>query len=544
MTAQRTFLITAATGNVGPHAAAQLLATGATVRALVLKDDPNIAKLPEGVELHYGDLADPDSLDPALDGVHGVFWMWPFFTLSVETAPAVLAKIERQAERIVLVSSVGVHIGLERRDNNCHAYLEELIEQTSLDWTFLRTTGFMANAFGFAGQIKGSGTVHFPHGAAARTSVHEGDLAAVGVHALTEDGHAGKKYLVTGPEALTQEEQVHIIGEVIGRQLGWQDVQAQAAREEMVKSGWPPAYADGALDYFAMLTTQPEVGSTVVADVTGRPARTFREWVEEHADAFRAEDTKAPAGAEGDDALALLWERVYDPLTTEILASLPIGRSWRCLEVGAGAGSMSYWLAAQADQGSVIALDTDISRLDERRAPNLTVVQQDVAEAEFEPDSTDLILARAVFEHLPKAEETFERVVRWLAPGGWILLEDFYFLPSEHAVSPAARALIGAYFAGWKAVGADMHWGRRLPSTFARAGLTSVSMRVTPLGPGQDELDSELIRLRMKLQGPAMIEQGVVSAENLEAFVASLDDPRDRDVTMLRFCVWGQKPER
>jgi uncharacterized protein YbjT (DUF2867 family) len=185
------------------------------------------------------------------------------------------------------VSSVGVHIGLERRDNNCHAYLEELIADTSLDWTFLRTTGFMANALGFAPQIRGGGVVHFPYGAAARTSVHEADLAAVGVQALLGEGHAGEKYLVTGPEVMTQEEQVRVIGEVLGRELGWQDVHAESAREQMVASGWPPSYADGALDYFAMLTRSPEVISTTVEDVTGRPARTFRQWAVEHADAFR-----------------------------------------------------------------------------------------------------------------------------------------------------------------------------------------------------------------------------------------------------------------
>ncbi|PSJ25304.1 nucleoside-diphosphate sugar epimerase [Streptosporangium nondiastaticum] len=287
MTSQNVVLVTCATGNLGPHVVRRLQERGATVRALVLEGDPGVAKLPEGVELFHGDLADPASLDAALDGVDGVFWMWPFFTLPVDTAPAVLKKIEAQARRIVLVSSVGVHIGLERVDNNCHAYLEELIEETGLDWTFLRTTGFMANALGFAGQIRGDGVVRFPYGAATRTSVHEADLAAVGVEALLTDGHAGKKYLVTGPEALSQEEQVHIIGEALGRTLGWQDVEHEAARSAMVDSGWPPSYADGALDYFAVLTKENEVGSTVVEDVTGRPARTFRQWVDEHVEAFR-----------------------------------------------------------------------------------------------------------------------------------------------------------------------------------------------------------------------------------------------------------------
>ncbi|MBD2892420.1 NAD(P)H azoreductase [Actinomadura sp. RB99] len=282
-------LITAATGNVGPHAARHLLEAGVSVRALVVKDDPNIGRLPAGVELVEGDLGDPGSIDAALDGIKGVFWMWPFFTLGTETALDVLQKIEKQASRLVLVSSVGVHIGLEPRDNNCHAYLEGLIEDhtSDLEWTFLRTTGFMANALGFAPQVRNGGVVHFPYGAAARTSVHEGDLAAVGVRALTSDGHAGKRYLVTGPELLTQEEQLHIIGEEIGRELTWEDVHADAAREQMVAAGWPPDYADGALDYFKQLTGAPEVGSDVVREVTGKPARTFRDWARERADAFR-----------------------------------------------------------------------------------------------------------------------------------------------------------------------------------------------------------------------------------------------------------------
>lgn len=287
MGSRNTVLITAATGNVGPPAAARLLEEGADVRALVLADDPAVGKLPAEVELYRGDLRDPDSVDAALEGVDGVLWMWPFFSVGVETAPAVLAKIEQHASRVALVSSVGVHIGLERRDNNCHAYLEELLRASTVDWTFLRTTGFMANALGFADQIKNGGVVHFPHGAAARTAVDEADLAAVATRTLTGHGHGRREYLVTGPEVLTQEQQVHIIGDVIGRKLAWQDVHAQTARDQMVATGWPPSYADGALDYFAMLTKEPEVGSKVVEEVTGRPAHTFREWAEEHAGAFQ-----------------------------------------------------------------------------------------------------------------------------------------------------------------------------------------------------------------------------------------------------------------
>ncbi|MEV5379815.1 methyltransferase domain-containing protein [Streptomyces nondiastaticus] len=255
-----------------------------------------------------------------------------------------------------------------------------------------------------------------------------------------------------------------------------------------------------------------------------------------------------PSGSPADDravehALNALWEQIYDPQTTAIIEKLPIQRDWRCLDVGCGAGSMAAWLAGRADRGTVLAVDTDTEQFAAERPANLTVRNLDIAEADFAPGSFDLILGRAVFEHLADPAAALERAVSWLAPGGWILLEDFYFLPSEHAPTAAGRALVDAYLQGWKAKGADMHWGRRLPSTLARAGLTSIGLHVTPLGPGQHAADNDLMRLRMKLQGPGLVENGLVSAEDLAAFVAGLDDPAARDVTTLEFSVWGRRPE-
>lgn len=288
MTAENVILVTGATGNVGPHAVRQLVDAGAHVRALVLDGDPGVAALPSGVDIVRGNLADPDSVTAALDDVTAVFLMWPFFTLNVDTAPEVLNRIRQRARRVAFVSSIGVHLGLERRDNNCHAYIEELVEETDLEYTFLRVTGFDCNArTSWGQQILAGDVVRFPCGAAARSSVHEEDVAAVAVHALTTDGHEGRKYLVTGPEALTQQEHVRIIGEALGRPLRWEDVPADVAKRQMIKAGWPVGYADGALDYFARLVTEPELVGTAVEEVTGKPARTFREWATEHVKDFR-----------------------------------------------------------------------------------------------------------------------------------------------------------------------------------------------------------------------------------------------------------------
>lgn len=282
-----TILVTGATGNVGPHVVTQLKEAGASVRAFVLTGDPKAADLPDAVEIVEGDLAEPDTIDPALEGVEAVLLMWPFFTLNVDTAPAVIQKIAKQASRVVFVSSIGVHLGLERVDNNCHAYIEELLEDTNVGWTFLQVTGFYCNAvMSWAAQIRADGVVRSPHGAASRSSVHEGDVAAVAVRALLEDTHAGAKYVLTGPENMTLAGQVKIIGEAIGRPATWQDVPAEVARQGMIDDGWPPSYADGALDYFARLTREPEKVTTTVADILGRPARTFRDWITERADAF------------------------------------------------------------------------------------------------------------------------------------------------------------------------------------------------------------------------------------------------------------------
>ncbi|GAB2798621.1 hypothetical protein GCM10027091_32960 [Streptomyces daliensis] len=95
--------MTGATGHVGSQVVHQLLAAGASVRALVR--DPGTAVLPEGAKADGGDLAAPDTLDEALTGADTVFLIWPFLT--AEGAPAVLKAIAGRARRLVYVSSSG-----------------------------------------------------------------------------------------------------------------------------------------------------------------------------------------------------------------------------------------------------------------------------------------------------------------------------------------------------------------------------------------------------------------------------------------------------
>ncbi|GAA3199295.1 NAD(P)H-binding protein [Streptomyces virens] len=277
-------LVTGATGNVGRHVVVQLLAADTAVRALVR--DPATAALPEGAEAVRGDLADPDTLERALTGSGTVFLIWPFLT--TEGAPAVLEAMARHARRIVYLSSSGVNEDAERQTdpiNQLHADMERLIERSGLDWTVLRSSTIASNARGWAEQIRTTHVVRGPD-IAPTAVIHERDVAAVAVHALTDDGHVGAKHVLTGPQVLSRAEQVRAIQEAVGRPLAFEKVPVQVAREQMLADGRPPALVEALL---ASAETRPasNVITSTVEEITGVPARTFRAWAEEHAEEFR-----------------------------------------------------------------------------------------------------------------------------------------------------------------------------------------------------------------------------------------------------------------
>ncbi|MEU1225785.1 NAD(P)H-binding protein [Streptomyces sp. NPDC005828] len=270
----RTFLVTGATGTVGRQVVARLSGAGTPVRAMAR--DPRAVEAGDGIVAVAGDLTDPDGLRVPLTGVDAVFLVWPFAT--ADGAHEVLEVIAERARRVVYLSSAAPRDG-ERR-------VEEAIVDSGLEWTFLRPHVFASNALRWARQIREEGTVRAPYGAATTAPLHERDLAAVAVRALTDDGHAGASYRLTGPEALTQAEQVRIIGEVIDRPVVWTETPEETARQEMLAQGWPPAVVDGVLRAQAELVTTPGPLTSTVESVTGAPARTFRAWAGDHARNF------------------------------------------------------------------------------------------------------------------------------------------------------------------------------------------------------------------------------------------------------------------
>ncbi len=281
---QSRILVAGATGKVGGAVVAQLHAAGVPVRALVRGE----ASFPEGVQAVRGDLGDPASLGAALEGVESVFLVWPF--LSAEGASDVIDAIGRRARRVVYLSSAGVG-SVEEEPGEAitafHSELERLVEASGLEWTALRPTGFASNTLGWAEKIRTTGTVRAPLAGLARPLIHEADIAAVAVQALTTDALLGARPLLTGPELVTQERQVALIGEAIGRPVRFEEITLAEAGEQMRAAGYPPELVEAVLPVQAKMLANPEPVNGEVERVTGTPARTFQEWAVDHATDFR-----------------------------------------------------------------------------------------------------------------------------------------------------------------------------------------------------------------------------------------------------------------
>ena len=146
---------------------------------------------------------------------------------------------------------------------------------------------FAANALSWwAPQIRaGADVVRWPHVAAPTAPIHERDIAAVAVRALCEEGHAGAEYVLTGPQSLSQLEQISTIGGVIGRSLRIEEISPEDARSELLTL-MPAHVVNMLLDAWAAAIGQPAFVTSTIVEITGTPARTFRDWAIDHAAEF------------------------------------------------------------------------------------------------------------------------------------------------------------------------------------------------------------------------------------------------------------------
>ncbi|MGW7416908.1 NAD(P)H-binding protein [Streptomyces sp. NPDC054863] len=283
-----TILVTGATGAVGRHVVDRLVAAGASVRALTRS--PATAGLPAGVEVFEGDLEQPATVRAALAGAERLY-LFPVPGTAREVVA--LAKEAGVRHIVVLSSSSVLDTSGDNHSGAHHRAVEEAVEASGIDWTFVRPDEFATNLLWKWGHsIRTESLVRAPYGNAPRVLIHEADVAAVAATALLEDGHAGQAYVLTGPQALTQADQVRVLAGAAGRPLRFEEITPDEARAEMGRF-MPSPVVEMVLGYLADAVLDPPSPVDTVERVTGRPARTFAQWADDHAADFAAQ----PAGA-------------------------------------------------------------------------------------------------------------------------------------------------------------------------------------------------------------------------------------------------------
>ncbi|HTP69084.1 MAG TPA: NAD(P)H-binding protein [Dongiaceae bacterium] len=280
-------LVIGGTGTVGRHVVSQLAARGEQVRAMVR--EPARAEMPPQVEVVRGDLTAPETLEHSLDGVRTIFLVW---TAPPAAVPSALENITRHAQRIVFLSApLKTPHPLFQQPNPLKALMEQIeraIQNSGADWTFLRPGMFAANALGWwALQIRRGEPVRWPYLDVPTAPIDERDIATIATRALSEDGHGAAEYVLTGPQSLTQFEQLGIIGRVLRRPLKIEEISEDQARAELT-SIFPLPALNMLLNAWSAARGYPAHISSTFQEITGRPPRTFEDWAKDHVAQFQS----------------------------------------------------------------------------------------------------------------------------------------------------------------------------------------------------------------------------------------------------------------
>jgi len=280
-------LITGASGNVGKEVLRQIAQTGARVRA-AFQSASKAATAPSGVEVVTMDYNQPRTVQAALKGVDRVFLVGPpTANLPVLERKAVDEIRQSSVRQIVKLAAMG---GRESTFARQHAESEDYIKSTGVPYTFLRANGFMQNLVNYnAGTINAQNAFYGCQGDGKVSHIDLRDVAAVAVKVLTDDGHEGKAYSVTGPEALSNAQIAQILSDDLGREISYVDLPPAQFKQALLAAGVDEWSADALIDLQRLY--REGKAATVTRDVEqvlGRKPLTFEQFSRDYASAFQA----------------------------------------------------------------------------------------------------------------------------------------------------------------------------------------------------------------------------------------------------------------
>lgn len=235
-----------------------------------------------------------------------------------------------------------------------------------------------------------------------------------------------------------------------------------------------------------------------------------------------------------------------DAATVECLTAIGVAEGWRCLEVGAGAGSIARWLCQRVGpRGRVVATDLEVKFLEETHAENLEIRRHDILLDPLEEDAFDLVHARKVLEHLPAYKTALQRMLAAARSGGCILVEDADLLSLFHASCSDLHFFARAYRAFIDTMcssGYQADLGLHLGSQLRELGLCDVQVRGwTSEWTGAGDQPSTWVLTFEKIRG-RVVEQGRLTSEEADRLLAEVRSPDFRAITGVHFAAWGRKP--
>ena len=283
-------LVTGATGNVGSILIPNLTNLGVDVRALVRDESKAQGLKDAGVEIVVGDLDKPDTLDGAFRGVDKVFLITPPNPNQVIQTKNGIEAAKRSGSPFIARLSAGAvqdMPGALPRISGQHAETDEMLRASGLPYNIIRPHNFMQGTMMAAQTVASDGIVYmaFKEGKVGMIDVR--DIVDVAVKILTEDGHEGKTYTLTGPASISFHDVAAGLSKALGKQVNYVNVPLEAAREGMVGMGLPEWVADAFSEYMAAFSegygdfTTPDV-----ENVTGHPARSYETFARDFAQVF------------------------------------------------------------------------------------------------------------------------------------------------------------------------------------------------------------------------------------------------------------------
>ena len=278
-------LITGATGEIGSRVVRLLLERGMRPRVLVRSEERARARFEDQVDVTVGDLASPDSIRAAIQGMNTVFLVNVGREIPQRDRVAATIGKELGVRKIVKLSSLDVEQGLAI--GAWHEKGEAAIRENGVPLTFVRPTGFMSNLLAWAPSIKAERVVRSSTADGRRPFIHSEDIASVCIAALLSDEYTGKTLPITGPESLTFREATDIIGEAIGKSLSYQVISDEQARERYSRISSSPEETEAHVALWRAIRDGRLASTTdCVERILGKKPIALRRWASENVRSF------------------------------------------------------------------------------------------------------------------------------------------------------------------------------------------------------------------------------------------------------------------